>query len=65
MIMECVCGYDEIDEDEGTRRTFIPILVLVNTGNCTGTFERTDKYFPYRHVSAFACPLCGTLKVEI
>jgi hypothetical protein len=74
--MRCVCGYDDTtdlvrDIDKNSNSVIMPnpygkfIPLRINAVNYYGSFERTDKKYPDNHVGVFACPVCGTLKVDI
>ncbi len=66
--MKCVCGY-EYDFDlvtsasGGYEKSIIKGDVNFLSINVTLTIDL--KYGPARSVRTFACPKCGTLKIEI
>jgi hypothetical protein len=56
--MKCVCGYERIKEDAQGKG--VGSLNFIHLGTVTGVTERESNFY-----EKYACPKCGTLKIEL
>lgn len=65
--MKCICGYEHEEEFDNEDRYYKTINGDDKFKEICGTFliEDDDYYKLKREVSIYACPKCGTLKIEI
>lgn len=71
--MKCVCGYEYDEEWNSEERRYVvilgdkPFIRLYTSNDIKVYYKRRSDYYSNgeEEVSLYACPKCGTVKVDI